>query len=232
MHHLIPLPLADEYLQRHFAGRVFASDSLITSPERIVVFAHEGGSLLSGNLDCNLVDPRRSRLLIPFDGYLSEARSRQNSIVDICLPSLRWQLKQTRTGTQELLAVNELFLHLWDYFLALSEAQEVCFVTCGLSSYALCNLLDKRVTRFKVRRLVVISSTLYLPVASAERAEWYKQHSLVLIPTKRPEGTAVATNPSFGHCISSGTEDPDEIYKVIARNRERIMEFLHKEVSA
>lgn len=228
VHNLIPLPLADDYLQRHFSDKVFASDSLLTSTDRIVVLAHESGSLLSGNIECNLLDPHRAHLLMPFDAYLSEARSRGASIIDICLPPRRWRLKQTHTDTQELLALSDLFLHLWDYFLALSEAQSVCFVTCGLSSYALCNLLDKRTVDLKVRRLAVISPTLYLPVASAERAEWYKQHSLVLIPTKRPEGAAVTTNPSFGNCISSGTEDPDEISRVIVLNRARIMGFLHE----
>lgn len=229
VHNLIPLPLTDEYLQRHFAGRIFANDSLITSSERIIVFAHESGPLFAGNIDCNLVDSHQSQALFPFDQYLSEVRAQGSSIIDICLPPLKWRLKQTHTGTQELLAVNELFLHLWDYFLALSDAQQICFVTCGLPSYALCSLLEKRTISLKVRHLAIISPTLYLPVASAERAEWYKQHTLVLIPTKRPEGTAVVTSPSFGNCISSGTEDPNEIFRVISENCGRIMEFLGRE---
>ena len=110
--------------------------------------------------------------------------------------------------------------------MALGETQKIFFISSGISSYAICHLVSKRVVQFRLCGVIFISPTLYLPVSSAEKAEWYQANSLVVIPTKKPDGTAIPTVSSFGSCISSGIEDPQETPLAIKRSKERIFKFI------
>jgi histone deacetylase 6 len=230
---LIPLPIADGTLNSHFSNRIHISDNLLEHPSGIVVFAHEGGTMYSGNGDSNIIDLRNGILHQPFLGYLDEARNEDWAIVDIHTTTHKWRQKQNQTGASEDLTIlNEMMLYLWDNFLALSDTLNVFFITSGLSAYSICNLMEKRITSQLVRGIVVLSPTLFLPVATAEKATWYAQNSLVIVPTRRPEGTAIPTNPSFGTCISSGSEEPLEINNTITRCQARVFSFIRERLNA
>lgn len=170
---------------------------------------------------------KKSVIHQPYFGYIKEARRDKWAVIDIQVPAKLWRLKQTQTGSSEDLALlNDLLLYIWDNFLVLSDTDNIFFVSSGLPSYAVCHLLDKRITSTKVRGVVVLSPTLYLPVASPDRSEWYGINSLVIIPTKRPIGTPIATNASFGSCLSSGSDDPAEINSVISDCQDRVFSFI------
>lgn len=219
--------MADPLLANVFQGRAFISDDVLDKVPGIIVFAHEGGSAYGHSCESNLIDPRRDSFFQPFHDYLRMARAEGYAVVDISVAPHRWALKQTQTGhAEELGHINDLMIMLWDSFLCLAEAPAVFFVSSGLPSYSICNLLDRRVVQDRVRGIAVLSPTLYLPVASAERSEWYAGNSLVLVPTKRERGTAIPTNESFGRCYSLGSEDPREIPALIAEHQGRVFDFI------
>ena len=252
MYNLISMPIADDEMRDSFGSKAYISDNILSNPPCIVVFAYEAyckddqslllifshrGPIYSANNDSNIIDPCKAVVHLPFAPYLAEAVRENWGIINICLPYRKWELKQTSTGsTDELSILNEFIIWVWDYYLALGETQKIFFISSGISSYAICHMISKRVVQFKLRGVIFISPTLYLPVSSAEKAEWYQKNSLVVIPTKKPDGTAIPTASSFGSCISSGIEDPQETSLVIERSKERIFKFirdrLHDDIAA
>lgn len=185
------------------------------------------GTLFGANLYDNIIDQNEGKFCFPMDEYLVLARKAGWTIIDICSSAKRWKLKQCHTGTtEELQLLNSLILYIWDYFLSLSGCHKIMFVTTGLLSYAVCNMIDKRGVESKVRGISVISPTQFLPIVSQEKAEWYQRHSQVMLPSRKPAGTPIMAAPIFGSCASSGSNDPIEIYKVISRSQDRVFRFL------
>ncbi len=176
-----------------------------------------------------MLDLQRATLLMPFQPYIEQALGDGRAVINVHVPARRWKLKQTATGSvDELSILNDVFLHIWDTYIEPCGAKDVFFVSSGLASYSICHLVDKRDVAGAVRGVVVISPTLFLPISSAERADWYRDNSLVIVPTRRTEGAPIATNSSFGSCISSGTDDPNEIASVVSRHASRVLAFIKK----
>ncbi|PJF19637.1 hypothetical protein PSACC_00555 [Paramicrosporidium saccamoebae] len=187
------------------------------------------GTVYNSASESNIANLQNSMLHQPFQGYIKEALRDNWAVIDLHYPAKEWTLKQTQTGSpKDLTLLNELMLYIWDHFLVLSESPDIFFVSSGLPSYAVCHLLDQRAVQHRVKGVVVISPTLYLPVASSDRSEWYGSNSLVIVPTKRPEGTPIATNPSFGRCVSAGSEDPAEIATIVAQSQNRVFSFIEE----
>lgn len=224
---LIPLPLPEEPLRSAFRDKIHISENFFDDPEGIMVLAHEGGSLFSHSLETNVVDASKSLYQMPYQSYIQAAIEKNFALIDISVASRKWLLKQTHTGSPaELATLTDLMLYLWDNFITVADTPSVYFVSSGLPSYAICSMLDKRVIRHKVRGVVVLSPTLYLPVMSAEKSKWYSQNSLVIVPTRREAGSAIQTNPSFGSCIASGSDDCRELNRVIEKFRLRVFDFV------
>lgn len=179
----------------------------------------------------NILDLNGTSATFPFKSLLQTICNEQAAVIDICTQNFKWKLKQTNSGPSESLTLlNDLVLYIWDNFLALSDSTNIFFISSGQSSYAICNLLDRRLVQSKVKGVIVISPTLYLPVSSNEKAEWYSSNSMVIVPARKAEGTPLTTNPSFGSCISSGSDDPLELHNIITKSSERITQFIHKRI--
>lgn len=208
--------------------------------ECIIVFAHENGTIYSGDYGPatnNIQSPESTFGCFPFLGLIEDTmqklKGKSFGIIDLCVPPRTWRLKQTRPSatSAEISALNDFFLAFWDCFLGGKRLATipVIFVVSGLPAYPLINLIEKRknTTTQVIRGVFVISPTLYLPViGDPEIATWYQENSLVIVPARKAAGTPITANASFGKCLSSGCEDPLKFDSVINAHRERVCNFI------
>jgi len=243
---LLPLPLGspDDMLAKHYSRRIFGSDSLLIGrPRAVIVLAHESATIYNelykgDHAPVNILSLTDSTVAFPWLGLLKElCQDEDFAIVDLHLPAPRkgWQLQQTalendsqRFPSSTLNNLNLLFRHLWDNYLAFSEADRVIFVCQGVSSYAVCSLVEALLDREQANRVasvIVASPTLFLPVMS-RHGEWYRDHSLVLVPSRRPQMAPINSGPAYGRCFSSGSTDPFMLPQILMELMPRIMEYI------
>lgn len=222
-------------LKDTFEGLVYGSQNLFARKTKtIVVIAHEESISLQEIGESNLSDGNNAFALYPYLKYHEEAIKRGYGVVDITLPSLVWKLRQNQASGSEydLDIMTELFIDLWDSYLSKSSASSVIFVTSGLSSYCMSNLLERRPDAKKkgLSGVVVLSPTLFLPLMLESEAEWYSLNSMVFVPTKKPIGQSIKTPPSFGSCVSSGSDDPLDLPSAIMNAFNMIFSFIEQKV--
>lgn len=238
---LLPLSIIEDRFVNHFQGRVHVSEGLLNAPKSIVIFAHETGSIFQGMpstndssfLD-NAVDISAATYQVSLLPLIEEIqRTRPDcQIIDIHVPSRTWKLKQSSAApSDELGLYNEFFLYLWDNYIALSGATNVFYISSGLCSYAISKVAESRPVEEHVKGITVFSSTLFLPIAPQEKAQWYKKVTRVYVPgTEKPLGTALTTADVFGSCFSIGPSDPAQKLLAPAKLKENIVEFISSRI--
>lgn len=224
-------------LKDTFDGAIHGSENLFARKTKtILVFAHEENYSLSESGGSNLSDGNNIFALYPYLKYLEESVKRGFGVIDITLPSLSWKLRQNQpSGSEDDLDImSELFIDLWDSYLSKSSASSIIFITSGLSSYCSSKLLEKRpeIKKKGLKGIVVFSPTLFLPLMFETQVQWYSDNSLIFVPTKKPLGQSIKTPPSFGNCVSSGSEDPLDLPSVIMNSFSMIFSFIDQKVKS
>jgi histone deacetylase 6 len=238
---LLPLSILEDKFVRQFQGRVHISDGLLNEPKSIVIFAHETGSIIQGmapNNDSNFLDSTVDNSVatyqisfLPLIEEIQRIRS-DCKIIDIHVPARNWKIKQSSAAPSEELALyNEFFQYLWDNYIQLSGATNIFFISTGLSSYAISKIVESRPVEERVKGITIFSSTLFLPIAPQEKAQWYKKVTRVFVPgTEKPIGTALTTADVFGSCFSIGPSDPSQKLLAPAKLKANIVEFVSKRI--
>lgn len=208
---LLSLPILEEDLSKHFSGRVHLSEDILECTGTILLCAHETDTILHTAIESNVLGPNSANVIQPaFQSTIEAAMKSGAAIIDINFPARVWKLKQTSTGTpEELTAYNNLFIYLWDTFIAPSKAKSVIIISNGIANYAVGKLIDCRPVEDRLETAILLSSTLFLPIVTAGKASWYQKHSKVYVPgSDKPLGTPIPTGNVYGCCFAAAPEGP------------------------
>lgn len=148
--------------------------------KRLLVIAHEWAAVQCHGhlLLSDALPPQRLSLDQPWAEWISKAMSCGWSCLDLCTPPRSWKLRQSPPTGSAALQLNEqhtLLLQLWRQ--EVTRYDEVVIISSGQLSYSIANLIDEagEAAVERIRSIFIFSSTLYLPIVSVDRAEWYRQ---------------------------------------------------------
>lgn len=214
-----------------FSYAIHASKSVFDTGSRcIVLYFHEAGVLFHENLSNNMVAGNQAKVLLPQTDLLQVLQKIKCSVIDVTTPSKAWKLKQASAGSKdELEFYRNILMQLWDKLLNAAAINVPIFlIGSGILSYTIPHLLENRPeSESLISGIVIFSPTLFIPVMSPEKAEWYKKRSLIFLPTRRPIGTAIPTNAAYGNCVSSGTDGPNLFHEVITSTCNDVENFIN-----
>lgn len=224
----------DAIYEKLFLNRILISESVLFNPEVLIVFAHESGPVFSNSFVSTLcLSQSKIHQNLPYIRLLESATKAKYGIIDINVPAKSWKVKQSCLGYEnDTEQLKYIFNLLWDRIIQKSSCKKVFFVASGFPIYSIGNLFNVRAVESQVRGCLFFSSSLFLPMMNqANKAEWYKNTSFIVVPSQEPIKKKIPTsNSSFGSCYSAGQWLLSDSSAVVDDFNEDILNFIQTKI--
>ncbi|KAI0040244.1 histone deacetylase complex protein [Auriscalpium vulgare] len=172
-----------------FSSQVMCSDDFY-GEKPLVIFAHEFGNIrveIADNINCDL-HLEHSYLVDASKQIIQWVKQEGYALLDINVFPKPPRLAPDPTKTSEDYA-GELIVYLWDNYVTLSPyPRKVVLVGHGPGVQAINRLLHERMLGVMNRASVIVQVVGFaripmVPKGDPELTVWYREHSLVIVPT-------------------------------------------------
>lgn len=209
---LIFSSIKDQEFVSKYVNQVLIQEQCLFEPDMMIVMAHESGPLLhNGVVPSMCIQSSRVSQYTPFLDLMQVCSTlsptHKIGLVDICVPSRLWKLKQQSFGDErECEELKVLMLWVWDQLILRSGCKNVIFIAAGAPTFGIANLIHRREVIGIIQGLYFFSSSLFLPlVDSPVKSQWYKRNAHVVVPSSQERGAVIpGVHDKFGKCISGG----------------------------
>ncbi|GAA5917900.1 hypothetical protein JCM6882_003984 [Rhodosporidiobolus microsporus] len=232
--------LSNAALQQAFSDQLLLTENVYDS-DILLVFMHDLGSLKSAYTAATLdADLERTQLLDTSRQVLDWAIVDYGfGVIDVNflahLPTVKAQATEPKPNRD---LEKELALYVWDNIVELSSAQHVILFGSGIGCTALMNIVRHRGSRVQGRVRACVSVLGHEPPPELEAASgvrpWYKQKSLVLLPSTHPlhedARRAGKHQKKFGTIQRATAEDESRPTHLLRASLPKIKQFVLENV--
>ncbi|KIY71127.1 histone deacetylase clr3 [Cylindrobasidium torrendii FP15055 ss-10] len=183
---MLLVPLLDDKMESRYGTQVMCSKNLLVQ-KTVIFFMHEFGNIqseLQSALTCDL-NIERTYLIESSRAIINWAKEEGYGLLDVNL------FPKFVSGIKPSKLTKDILVYLYDNYIQLSDVENLILIGHGGACQAILGLILERWPVMEgTLRGVVNVSWLNIPTMSAdasdEQLKWYKQHSLVAVPSSHP----------------------------------------------
>ncbi|GAA5992848.1 hypothetical protein JCM10908_001371 [Rhodotorula pacifica] len=235
---LFNVELDPPQLEEAFHDQLLVSENVYDA-EVLLVFMHDLGSMKAAYTAATLdTDLERTQLLDVSCEVLDWAmEDHAFGVIDVNFLSHLSTVKGSVDPKQDRTMERRLALHIWDNIVSLSSAQHIILFGSGMGCHALMEIVRNRpnVTQ-RVRAAISIlghEPPPELDAASGNRP-WYKQTSLVLLPSTHPlqedARRAGKHQKKYGNVYRATAEDESRPTHLLHASMPKVKEFVASKI--
>ncbi|TPX44264.1 hypothetical protein SeMB42_g04392 [Synchytrium endobioticum] len=210
--------------------QIFTTRNFIEQPGMLVVLVHDNWDLVrSVNLSStNMASMKKAH------SYVADATCRlmdlfkQSNIPVVDVKIQKDDFPEHLSDGYVRDCAGRALRFLWDGYLQHGNRDKIYFVGAGVGAWGVSNLVRHRNITSKTVGVSLVLGEPYPPSVTEYFENWYRKHSLVLVPSiKKKINTVIDCDARYGK-VKSGGPPAETITELIARHEEAIWSHFDK----
>ncbi|KAG0064064.1 Histone deacetylase hda1 [Linnemannia elongata] len=206
-HRMLKLPLSNASYGADFLDNVHCTQQLY-STKPLYIFIHNVGEFRARTMGANnILRPDRSKMIDTVAQYVERIVQSGNELIDIVVP-----YQPATEDDKEPLKdkLTELLCDIWDNFVYMTgDTRRIVLLATGFGCYSMISFMNERqkdVARYVSCAVVVPGGDETVPMVTKRLANWYMDHSFVVVADDHPVWERVNQKMSnrTGNIVRSG----------------------------
>ncbi|KAG0301146.1 Histone deacetylase hda1, partial [Linnemannia gamsii] len=206
-HRMLKLPISNSSYGADFLDNVHCTQQLY-STKPLYIFIHNVGEFRARTMGANnILRPDKSKMLDTVAHYVERIVQSGNELIDIVVP-----YQPATEDDKEPLKdkLTELLCDIWDNFVYMTgDTRRIVLLAAGFGCYSMISFMNERqkdVARYVSCAVVVPGGDEAVPMVTKRLANWYMDHSFVVVADDHPIWERVNQKMSnrTGNIVRSG----------------------------
>ncbi|KAG9064619.1 Histone deacetylase hda1 [Linnemannia hyalina] len=206
-HRMLKLPISNASYGADFLDNVHCTQQLY-STKPLYIFIHNVGEFRARTMGANnILRPDKSKMLDTVAHYVERIVQSGNELIDIVVP-----YQPATEDDKEPLKdkLTELLCDIWDNFVYMTgDTRRIVLLATGFGCYSMISFMNERqkdVARYVSCAVVVPGGDEAVPMVTRRLANWYMDHSFVVVADDHPVWERVNQKMSnrTGNIVRSG----------------------------
>ncbi|KAF9142091.1 Histone deacetylase hda1 [Mortierella sp. GBA39] len=206
-HRMLKLPISNASYGPDFLDNVHCTQQLY-STKPLYIFIHNVGEFRARTMGANnILRPDKSKMLDTVAHYVERIVQSGNELIDIVVP-----YQPATEDDKEPLKdkLSELLCDIWDNFVYMTgDTRRIVLLATGFGCYSMISFMNERqkdVARYVSCAVVVPGGDEAVPMVTRRLANWYMEHSFVVVADDHPVWERVNQKMSnrTGNIVRSG----------------------------
>ncbi|KAK3837646.1 MAG: histone deacetylase Clr3 [Linnemannia elongata] len=206
-HRMLKLPISNASYGADFLDNVHCTQQLY-STKPLYIFIHNVGEFRARTMGANnILRPDKSKMLDTVAHYVERIVQSGNELIDIVVP-----YQPATEDDKEPLKdkLTELLCDIWDNFVYMTgDTRRIVLLAAGFGCYSMISFMNERqkdVARYVSCAVVIPGGDEAVPMVTKRLANWYMEHSFVVVADDHPVWERVNQKMSnrTGNIVRSG----------------------------